>query len=73
MSSEKETFQRFLRGLIKVVLAPVIITIINTIPLPTNLTVGENTIDVSAFVSVLLFMIPFLLIFSALKDFGVRE
>jgi len=73
MSSEKETFQRFLRGLIKVVLSPVIITIINTIPLPTNLTVGENTVDVSAFVSVLLFMIPFLLIFSALRDFGVRE
>jgi hypothetical protein len=73
MSSEKETFQKFLRGLIKVVLAPVIITIINAIPLPSTLTVGNNTVDVSAFVSVLLFMIPFLLIFSALKDFGVRE
>jgi hypothetical protein len=51
----------------------VIIAIINAIPLPTNLTVGNNTVDVSAFVSVLMFMIPFLLIFSALRDFGVRE
>jgi hypothetical protein len=73
MSTEKETFQRFLRGLIKVILAPVIIAIINTVPFPTNLTVGDNTVDVSAFVNVLLFMVPFLLIFSALRDFGVRE
>jgi hypothetical protein len=73
MSSEKETFQKFLRGLVKVILAPIIIAIVNNIPFPTSLTVGNNTVDVSAFVSVLLFMIPFLLIFSALKDFGVRE
>ena len=77
MSEEREGFfasplGRLLLGFLLLILAPVIITITVNIPLPTTIDIGGQTIDLTAFVVILRFIIPFALILTALRYLGIR-
>jgi len=77
VSEEKEGFfasplGRLLLGFLLLILAPVIIAITSSIPLPTSVTVGNETVDLTAFVIILRFIIPFALVLTALRYLGVK-
>jgi len=77
MSEEREGFfasplGRLLLGFLLLILAPVIIAITTTIPLPTSIDIGGQTVDLTAFVIILRFIIPFAIIFTALRYLGIR-
>jgi hypothetical protein len=77
LSEEREGFfasplGRLLLGFLLLILAPVIIAITISIPLPSTIEVGGQTVDLTAFVIILRFIIPFAIIFTALRYLGVR-
>jgi len=77
VSEEKEGFfasplGRLLLGFLLLILAPIIITITVSIPLPTTIDIGGQTVDLTAFVVILRFIIPFALILTALRYLGVK-
>jgi hypothetical protein len=77
MSEEREGFfasplGRLLLGFLLLILAPIIITITMSIPLPTSIDVGGQTVDLTAFVIILKFIIPFAIILTALRYLGIR-
>jgi hypothetical protein len=77
LSEEKEGFfssplGRLLLGFLLLILAPVIIAITLSIPLPTSIEIGNQTVDLTAFVIILRFIIPFALIFQALRYLGIK-
>jgi len=77
MSEEREGFfasplGRLLLGFLLLILAPVIITITLSIPLPSTIDIGGQTVDLTAFVVILRFIIPFALILTALRYLGIR-
>ena len=59
-------------GFLLLILAPIIITITVSIPLPTTIDIGGQTVDLTAFVVILRFIIPFALILTALRYLGVK-
>jgi hypothetical protein len=67
----KGYFSKMFRGLIKLLLAGFIIGAVSAIAIP-DLNVGGSTISGSLIKSILQFIIPIALIFSALEDFGVK-
>jgi len=67
----KSPFGRFIRGILKLVLAQFIIGAVNSITIP-DLTVGSSTVSGQLIKALLQFAIPIYLIFSALHDFGVE-
>jgi hypothetical protein len=76
MSEEKEGFgreyfSRLFRGIIKLLLAGFIISAVSAISIP-DLSIGGSSISGSLIKSLLQFIIPIALIFSALDDFGVK-
>jgi len=77
VSEEREGFfaspiGRLLLGFLLLILAPVIIAITMSIPLPTTIDISGQTVDLTAFVVILRFIIPFALIFQALRYLGVK-
>jgi hypothetical protein len=75
MSKEKtleSPLGRIMIGLLLIMLAPVIAVIVANMPLPSELTVGDTTVDLSTFVIILKFIIPFLLLFTGLRYLGVK-
>jgi hypothetical protein len=77
LSEEREGFfaspiGRLLLGFLLLILAPIIITITLSIPLPTSVEIGGQTVDLTAFVIILRFIIPFALILTALRYLGVK-
>jgi hypothetical protein len=77
VSEEREAFfasplGKLLLGLLLLILAPIIIAITMAIPLPTSIDIGGQTVDLTAFVVILRFIIPFALILTALRYLGVR-
>ena len=77
MSEEREGFfgsplGRLLLGFLLLILAPVLITIIINIPLPNSITIGDQTIDLTAFIIILRFIIPFMLLLTALRYLGIK-
>jgi hypothetical protein len=77
MSEEREGFfasplGRLLLGFLLLILAPIIITITISIPLPTSIDIGGQTVDLTAFVIILRFIIPFMIILTALRYLGVK-
>jgi hypothetical protein len=76
MSEESEGFGRgyfskLFRGIIKLLLAGFIVGAVSAITIP-DLTIGGSTVSGSLIKSLLQFIIPIALIFSALEDFGVK-
>ena len=67
-------FGRMLRGIIKLVLASLIISLTNTIPklTPNNITVGSTTVPIQEIALIIVAFVPILLIVSALRDFDIR-
>jgi hypothetical protein len=77
MSEEREGFfasplGRLLLGFLLLILAPVIIAITLSVPLPSSIEIGNQTVDLTAFIVILRFIIPFAIIFTALRYLGVR-
>jgi len=77
VSEEREGFfasplGRLLLGFLLLILAPVIIAIVIAIPLPTTIDIGGQTVDLTAFVVILRFIIPFAIIFTALRYLGIK-
>jgi hypothetical protein len=77
LSEEREGFfasplGRILLGFLLLILAPIIIAITISIPLPTSIEVGGQTVDLTAFVIILRFIIPFAIIFQALRYLGIK-
>jgi hypothetical protein len=77
VSEEREGFfasplGRLLLGFLLLILAPVIIAITMNIPLPSSIEVGGQTVDLTAFIVILRFIIPFALIFQALRYLGIK-
>jgi hypothetical protein len=77
LSEEREGFfasplGRLLLGFLLLILAPIIIAIVIAIPLPSTLDIGGQTVDLTAFVVILRFIIPFALIFQALRYLGIK-
>jgi hypothetical protein len=77
MSEEREGFfasplGRLLLGFLLLILAPIIIAIVIAIPLPSTLDIGGQTVDLTAFVVILRFIIPFVIIFQALRYLGIK-
>jgi hypothetical protein len=68
----KSWFSKFLRGILKLSLASLIISIVNAINIDTTLVIGNSTYDLSVLVNIIKFAVPFYLIFSALKDLGIE-
>jgi hypothetical protein len=59
-------------GLLLIMLAPVIAVVVANMPLPSELTIGDTTVDLSAFIVILKFIVPFLLLFTGLRYLGVK-
>jgi hypothetical protein len=76
MSKFEQVFEsplgRFMLGLLLIILAPVIAVIVANMPLPSELTIGDTTVDLSAFIVILKFIVPFLLLFTGLRYLGVK-
>ena len=77
MSEEKEGFfgsplGRLLLGFLLLILAPVIIAITASIPLPSTIEIGNQIVDLTAFIVILRFIIPFAIIFTALRYLGIK-
>jgi hypothetical protein len=76
MSKFEQVFEsplgRFMLGLLLIILAPVIAVIVANMPLPSELTIGDTTVDLSAFIIILKFIIPFMLLFTGLRYLGVK-
>jgi hypothetical protein len=77
MSEEREGFfasplGRLMLGFLLLILAPVIIAITLSVPLPSSIEIGNQTVDLTAFIVILRFIIPFAIIFTALRYLGVR-
>jgi hypothetical protein len=76
MSKFEQVFEsplgRFMLGLLLIILAPVIAVIVSNMPLPSELTIGDTTVDLSAFIVILKFIVPFLLLFTGLRYLGVK-
>lgn len=64
-------FSKLFRGIIKLLLAGFIVGAVSAISIP-DLTVGSSTVSGALIKSLLQFIIPIALIFSALDDFGVK-
>ena len=65
-------FGQFLRGLMKLALAGVIVALLNALNLPSTVSVAGQNIDLSIVVLVIKVFAPLLLVISALHDMGVR-
>lgn len=65
-------FGKYMRGIFKIVLASLIITLTNTIPLPTSLAIGETVYDLSVLVAFIRFVVPFGILLSALYDLDIK-
>jgi hypothetical protein len=63
---------RLLLGFLLLILAPVLIAIVINIPLPNSITIGDQTIDLTAFIIILRFIIPFMLVLTALRYLGIK-
>ena len=64
---------RILRGIIKLVLIPLIISLLNAVNINlSNVNIGGSTYDLSVLVTVIKIFAPLLLLLSALRDFGVE-
>ena len=64
---------RMIKGVIKLVLASLVISLINTIPsLTQNITINGQSIPVTTIVQVIVAFVPIFLILSALRDFDIR-
>jgi hypothetical protein len=76
MSKFEQVFEsplgRLLIGLLLLILAPIIAVIVSNMPLPSELTIGDTTVDLSAFIIILKFIIPFMLLFTGLRYLGVK-
>jgi hypothetical protein len=78
VSEEKETgffaspLGRILLGFLLLVLAPIIIAITLSIPLPSTIDIGGQTVDLTAFIVILRFIIPFAIVFQALRYLGIK-
>jgi len=65
---------RMIKGIIKLVLATIVIALVNQIPKLTavNITVGNTTIPVQEIALIIVAFVPIFLILSALKDFDIH-
>ena len=64
---------RIMRGIVKLALATLIITLLNNVPIDlTSATIGGSTYNLQVLVDVIKVFAPVALILSALADFGVR-
>jgi hypothetical protein len=64
-------FSRFLRGIMKLLMAGFIVGAVSAITIP-DLVVGDSVVSGSLIKAILQFVIPVYIIISALEDFGVK-
>jgi Na+/pantothenate symporter len=74
--SEEDTmgrtyFSRFLRGIMKLLMAGFIVGAVSAITIP-DLQVGDSVVSGALIKAILQFVIPVYIIISALDDFGVK-
>jgi hypothetical protein len=74
--SEEDTmgrtyFSRFLRGIMKLLMAGFIVGAVSAITIP-DLTIGDSVVSGALIKAILQFVIPVYIIISALDDFGVK-
>jgi len=67
----KTYFGRIVRGILKLLFAPVIFAMLNAINIP-DFEIGGNVISGSMLKTLFQFIIPIYLVISALNDFGVE-
>ena len=67
----KSFFGKIVRGILKLLFAPIIFAFLNTINIP-DLDIGGNVVSGAVLKAVLQFIVPIYLVVSALNDFGVE-
>ena len=65
-------FGTFLRGIIKLALAGLLIALVSSLPKPSDVVINNQTIPVSLTFTVIVAFFPIFLIISACRDLGVR-
>jgi len=68
--SSKDYISKLMRGIMKLILASFIITAVGSINIP-DLAFGDAIISGALFKAILQFVIPIMIIISALRDMGV--
>ena len=63
---------RFLRGILKLALATFIVGIIQALNFNMELTIDQNTYDLTVILNVIQVLVPAILVLSALRDMGVE-
>ena len=67
----KTYFGKIVRGILKLLFAPLIFAMLNTINIP-DFDIGGNVVSGSMLKALFQFIIPIYLVISALNDFGVE-
>lgn len=72
MSEERDYLHRLARGIIKIVLAPVVFALLSGINITASGSIGGVQVDLGVVVDIIKVFGPLFLLLSGLRDIGVR-